>query len=98
MGFIMINEAFSCENCWEDISPHPTWSARNHCPNCLYSKHLDKGFPWDRASECYGLMKPTWKDHRKNKGWMIVHECLKCWKIIPNRLAEDDDQEIFWKL
>lgn len=98
MWFIMKNESFSCENCNKEIMKHPSWSARNHCPHCLYSKHLDKDFPWDRASECHALMKPVWKDHKKNKGWMVIHECIICWKKIPNKLAEDDNLELFWKL
>ena len=98
MGFIMKNESFLCDNCWKEISKHPTGSARNHCPHCLYSKHLDKDFPGDRASECHSVMKPVWKDYHKNKGWMVVHECIKCWKKIPNKLAEDDSVEVFGKL
>lgn len=98
MAFIMKNESFSCENCSQEISKHPSWSARNHCPSCLYSKHLDKDFPWDRASECHWLMKPVWKDYNKNKGWIVIHECQKCAKKIPNKLAEDDNVEVFGKL
>ncbi|MCH8519065.1 hypothetical protein LAT59_04875 [Candidatus Gracilibacteria bacterium] len=29
---------------------------------------------------------------------MIVHECTKCGKKIPNKLAEDDSIEVFAKL
>jgi len=46
MWFKMINESFVCENCSKEILKHPEWSARNHCPFCLHSKHLDKDFPW----------------------------------------------------
>ena len=91
MAFIMKNESFLCENCWKKISKHPTGSARNHCPFCLYSKHLDKEFPWDRKSECHSIMKPTGIDYKKNKGWMIEHTCQKCDKKILNKIAEDDD-------
>lgn len=98
MAFIMKNESFQCENCWKEITKHPSWSARNHCPFCLHSKHMDKDFPGDRASKCYGLMKPIGKDHRKNKGWMVIHQCMECWKNIPNKLAEDDNLEVFGKL
>ncbi len=97
MAFIMRNESFACENCGKEVLKHPTGSARNHCPFCLHSKHLDKEFPWDRLSQCFGLMKPIAKDHKK-KGWMIVHECQKCGKKIPNILAGDDSVEVFAKL
>jgi DNA-directed RNA polymerase subunit RPC12/RpoP len=95
MGFIMKNESFVCDNCKQEVARHPSGSARNHCPFCLYSKHLDKEFPGDRASTCYGTMKPIWKDHKKNKWWMIEHECQLCHKKILNKVAEDDDMEVF---
>jgi hypothetical protein len=63
----MINENFICENCGFEVTKHPEGSARNHCPNCLYSKHLDQDFPGDRASDCGGIMQPVGIDHKKNK-------------------------------
>lgn len=73
------------------ISKHPTGSARNHCPFCLYSKHVDKEFPGDRASECPGLMAPVGFESRKGRGTVVVHECEICKKRIVNKLAPDDD-------
>ncbi|NDK09627.1 RNHCP domain-containing protein [Candidatus Gracilibacteria bacterium] len=98
MGFIMKNESFQCENCHAEVSKHPSGSARNHCSKCLSSKHLDQDTPGDRLSQCYGLMKAVGKDFKKNKGWMIQHECQKCHKKILNKLAEDDDVIVFGKL
>lgn len=97
MWFKMINEQFSCENCGKYIEKHPEWSARNHCPYCLYSKHLDLDFPWDRLSDCKWLMKPIWIDNKKNKWWMIRHKCQKCEKEILNKLAPDDNFLTFIK-
>lgn len=91
MWFKMINEGFICENCGKKVSIHPNWSARNHCPFCLYSKHLDENFPWDRASKCLWLMEPIGIDYKKNKGYMIKHKCIKCGKEILNKLASDDE-------
>ena len=91
MWFKMINENFVCENCWKKIIKHSEWSARNHCPFCLYSKHLDEKFPWDRQSECYWLMTPVWVDYKKNKWNMVKHQCVRCWKEILNKIASDDD-------
>ncbi|MDQ7009227.1 MAG: RNHCP domain-containing protein [Candidatus Gracilibacteria bacterium] len=88
--FTMINEGFSCENCGKEITKHPTGSARNHCPFCLYSKHLDEKYPGDRLSECFGLMLPVGIDFKKNKGNMIRHRCNKCSKEILNQVAPDD--------
>ena len=97
MGFKMINEAFECENCHSKVTKHPRWSARNHCPICLWSKHLDDKSPGDRKSTCLGLMKPIWIDHKKNKGTMIQHQCQKCKKKMLNQLAPDDDFLSFQK-
>ena len=86
----MRNESFTCEKCREEVSPHPTGSARNHCPKCLYSKHVDHTLPGDRLSDCHGLMRPIGVNYKKNKGDMIVHECEKCHKKILNQVAPDD--------
>ena len=67
MAFIMRNETFTCEHCGREISLHPTGSARNHCPYCLYSKHVDEEFPGDRAATCHGLMEPIGIDWKKKK-------------------------------
>ena len=91
MSFVMHNESFVCEKCHKNIIQHPHGSARNHCPFCLYSKHLDKDFPGDRLSLCHGLMKPIDIDYKKNKGYMIKHKCESCEKEILNMIAPDDD-------
>ena len=67
MGFIMRNESFTCENCGTEVDLHPTGSARNHCPVCLCSLHVDDVLPGDRLSTCHGLMRPVGIDYKKNK-------------------------------
>jgi len=48
------------------------YTARDHCPYCLYSKHLDI-FPGDRKNECKGLMKPIGYMKKKyGQGFGIV--------------------------
>ncbi len=94
MPFIARQEPFTCEHCGEDVKPLETGSYRNHCPKCLWSKHVDKDGPGDRKSECKGLMKPVGLDYRKKKGWMIVHQCTECRKEIPNIAACDDDMTV----
>lgn len=77
---------------------------RNHCPYCLWSKHVDQKLPGDRKSPCQGGMEPlglTFKQERLDK-WgkpregelMIVHRCVRCGKISINRIAADDLPEI----
>jgi len=91
MWFKMINDSFICEKCLKLVTKHPEWSARNHCPFCLYSKHMDEVSPWDRESKCWWLMQAIWIDYKKNKWNMIKHICIKCNKIILNKVAPDDD-------
>ena len=91
MGFIMRNESFICENCGQEVLEHPAGSARNHCPKCLYSKHVDEDSPGDRLATCHGLMEPIGIDYRKNKGDMIRHRCQKCGKEMLNIVAPDDE-------
>jgi len=90
MTFVMYNESFECEYCHASITPHPEGSARNHCPSCLCSKHVDDTSPGDRASLCHGKMQPIDIDYRKNKGYMIQHQCVKCKKVMLNKVAPDD--------
>ena len=94
MPFIARQEPFTCEHCGVDVEPLTNGSYRNHCPVCLYSKCVDRDGPGDRLSTCQGLMKPIGLDYRRNKGWMIIHKCIKCSKEIPNIAADDDDLTI----
>ena len=54
--FNMIDEDFTCENCHQYTSKL-NYTARDHCPHCLYSKHVDI-MPGDRLNQCQGLMQP----------------------------------------
>lgn len=91
MVFIAREEPFICGHCGKDIQPLGRGSYRNHCPYCLYSKHVDADGPGDRASACRALMQPVSLDYDGKKGWLIVHECAACGKRIPNKTAPDDD-------
>ena len=70
-------DAFTCKVCgWPVVSAGAGTNHRNHCPNCLYSIHLDNE-PGDRESDCHGRMEPI--------------RCLRCGKISSNRVAADDN-------
>ena len=86
------NTAFQCENCGAAVTPLNNGSFRNHCPECLYSKHLDN-LPGDRASNCGGLMKPVAIDYSSKKGYQLIHECAVCHQISRNKVAVDCVQE-----
>ena len=46
--FNMIDEEFICENCHQKVSKL-NYTARDHCPYCLYSIHIDIN-PGDRLN------------------------------------------------
>lgn len=64
---------------------------RNHCPQCLYSRHVDGKTPGDRASDCGGAMAPVGAFTRTKGEHAIVHRCLTCGFERHNRVAADDD-------
>ena len=90
MPFIPRQEPFVCEHCGEHVEPLAKGSYRNHCPFCLYSKHVDEEGPGDRASDCGGLLVPVALDQEGAKGWMIVHHCERCGNRVRNKAAPDD--------
>lgn len=92
MTFIARQEPFVCEHCGITVEPLKHGTYRNHCPQCLWSKHVDDLGPGDRRSLCGGMMEPIGVEHRGAKGWMIVHRCRECGKSIMNTYALDDDQ------
>ncbi len=98
MTFIAREEPFICGHCSMHVEPLRSGTYRNHCPKCLWSKHVDAQGPGDRLSACEGLMEPAGVDHDTKKGWMVLHRCTLCGKEIVNRLAPDDDLEVFQKI
>lgn len=93
--FKMIDESFICENC-NELVPKLNYTARNHCPFCLHSKHVDI-LPGDRLNPCKGMLKPIGiEQHRQT--FKIIFKCLKCNKIKKNIVATDDNMDLIIKL
>jgi hypothetical protein len=96
---------FRCVHCQAYISTDTLFSGvqnRNHCPYCLWSRHLDLYKAGDRLAACKAGMQPiglTLKQTRKKYGraqqgeLMIIHLCGDCGKVSINRMAADDDLE-----
>ena len=87
--FTKIDEEFVCEHCGKQV-PKLGYTSRNHCPYCLYSKHVDV-YPGDRKEECHGLLEPIGVELNSKKGYVIVFRCQKCGKIRKNKSATDDN-------
>ncbi len=67
-------EDFVCEVCGEKVIGNGT---TDHCPNCLWGKHVDELVPGDRASYCQGLMRPVAAEY-KHDDFKILYKCEKC--------------------
>lgn len=93
--FNMIDETFICENCGKMVQKL-NYTARDHCPYCLYSKHVDI-LPGDRNNSCHGLLQPIGIEKFKNS-YKIIYRCLGCKKIHKNIMAIDDNMELIIKL
>jgi hypothetical protein len=92
-------ESFKCVHCRAFIGPTISGGKhRNHCPLCLYSRHVDGGRPGDRASDCGAKMAPIGRFTRPNGEPMVVHHCLGCGFERNNRLAADDNMLLFEEL
>lgn len=93
---------FRCLHCGAVVYNQPVISGvqnRNHCPFCLWSRHMDYLHPGDRMSACKAVMQPialTVKQTRNKYAshamgeLMLVHRCDDCSKLSINRIAADD--------
>ena len=88
--FNELDEGFICEKCNKEVNPL-IYSSRDHCPYCLYSKHVDIN-PGDRLNTCKGLLKPIEIEKYKDT-YKILYKCEKCNELHKNIIAKDDDIE-----
>lgn len=86
------NTGFDCVHCAQPIPAHTGGSYRNHCPRCLWSRHVDVT-PGDRAAGCGAEMEPVGVDHSGKKGFILIHRCIRCGAEDRNRLAPDDEMD-----
>ena len=93
--FNMIDENFICENCGKEVKKLG-YTARDHCPYCLYSKHVDIN-PGDRLNPCAGLLKPISIEKFKDS-FKIIYKCTKCNELHKNIMANDDNMDLIIEL
>ncbi len=86
-------ENFVCENCGASVTGD---GYTNHCPQCLWSKHVDI-HPGDRAAQCKGLMEPVGA-LQKGSETILIHRCVVCHHIKRNRTAADDNFDLLIEL
>jgi hypothetical protein len=83
-------EDFTCEHCGRKVIGN---GYTNHCPHCLWSKHVDKN-PGDRAEICGGMMEPV-ATEKKGQELFLVQRCVKCGFKRNNSLRSEDNFETF---
>ena len=70
-------DSFRCRRCRLDVPmAAPGTQHRNHCPNCLWSRHVDDDVPGDRSADCAGSMEPIGVSVRDDGGdsWTELDE------------------------
>ena len=93
--FTMKDENFICEYCGKEVNKL-NYTARDHCPYCLYSKHVDI-LPGDRENTCKGLLEPIKLEKFKNT-YKIIYKCKKCHELHKHIIANDDDMNLIIEL
>jgi hypothetical protein len=68
----------------------------NHCPACLWSRHVDVN-PGDRAAGCGGLMRPVAVEFRATDA-VLTHACERCGHRRRNRSTPADDAGELFRL
>jgi hypothetical protein len=87
-AFQRTREDFTCAQCGQHVRGN---GYTNHCPRCLWSRHVDI-HPGDRAAACRGLMAPIGVG-QKGAGYVITHRCTACGFERRNKAASADDFE-----
>jgi hypothetical protein len=88
MAFIRTIEDFTCTHCGAKISGN---GYTNHCPECLWSTHVDND-PGDRAAVCGGDMEPV-RIEGSTPSYRIMHRCQKCGIERKVSVTDDDSAE-----
>lgn len=86
-------ENFVCGHCGLEVIGN---GYTNHCPRCLYSRHVDIN-PGDRAADCGGLMKPVRVESRGTE-WYLLQACKSCGFERRNKVAPEDNREVLLEL
>ncbi len=85
-----LDRDFTCIHCRQVVGARSYGTShRNHCPHCLWSRHVDEE-PGDRRCPCRSPMEPIAIEVRGRGEWAIVHRCTGCGTLRTNRAAGDD--------
>jgi hypothetical protein len=87
------DEGFVCAHCGAAVPPHGR-TARDHCPRCLRSLHVDV-VPGDRAAGCGGVLHPFAVELR-GEDVVLRFRCARCGTTRTNRALRDGDPPDDW--
>ncbi len=82
------NDGFTCEYCGALVPPASV-GCRNHCHQCLSSKHVDL-YPGDRANACKGRLKAFAYELDSKKGLVLKFRCETCGAETRNMANHED--------
>jgi hypothetical protein len=103
-------QGFTCRHCNLYVPCAPIIAGvqnRNHCPGCLWSRHLDGLSAGDRLAGCRATMRPIGLTTKRSRNkyaserdgeLMIIHQCTVCLKVVINRIAADDSAAAIFEL
>jgi hypothetical protein len=81
-------EDFVCAHCGASVIGT---GYTNHCPHCLWSKHVDI-HPGDRAADCGGMMEPIGVEGTVAR-YRVLQRCQKCGFERRNDVQPEDNME-----
>ncbi len=87
MAFVRRIEDFTCSHCRAKVTGN---GYTDHCPQCLWSKHVDVE-PGDRAADCGGMMEPIALEGSTAK-YRIRYHCQKCGADRINNVQKEDEE------
>lgn len=91
--FQRTKEDFTCEKCGLVVEGN---GYTNHCPRCLWSKHVDVN-PGDRQAICQGLMEPVGVE-LTGEEYTMLHHCTQCGFDKKNKAAKNDNLDAILQL
>jgi rubrerythrin len=91
--FTRTEENFICDHCGAEVVGN---GYTNHCPKCLWGKHVDVN-PGDRAESCHGLMEPIGVE-KQGEGYDIIFKCERCGVVRKNKSAPADDFQMLVRI
>ena len=91
--FQRTTEDFICGHCGAEVTGN---GYTNHCPRCLWSRHVDVN-PGDRAATCQGMMEPIGTELKKGE-YIILHHCVACGFERKNKTMPEDSFDVIMEL